>query len=112
MIGPGIKKTFSDVQRVTKYPTQAISRLWDQDVINLISSKGVVGVALENTAHHTLVRRFWRTYGILVLEDNRDLFPLAEDAQKVDSLDLLSSKKNLLISKRTNIDLVVDLEKE
>jgi hypothetical protein len=68
----------------------------------------VVGIAASQKEHHDYFRKFWNTYGLLVLEDVT--FPQPFPAHAIDFIELLSQKKVLSISTRSNIDWTPDFD--
>ena len=73
---------------------------------------GVVGIACNTIDEHNILRRFWHTYGIEVLEDVDNGLQLPNDAQTISFLELLSQKNTLSLSSKTNHELSINLESE
>ena len=99
------------LKKVCKYPFRHINQFWDHQVIDCIKKYGIVGIAAHTLQDHTLVRKFWHTYGTIVLEDADNGLTLPNDAQVISFLTLLESKSSLRMSKRTNIEFSVDYDK-
>jgi hypothetical protein len=105
-------KDIKFLSKVTKYPFRHITEHWDGQVIQCVSKFGIVGIASHSVSEHNLLRRFWHTYGVEVLEDVDNGLKLPDDAQTISFLSLLSHKRNLMVASKSNPSLSMDLDKE
>lgn len=108
--GKGLNKNLSFLKKTSKFPFISTRLFWDAQAIDLISSCGVVGIAAD-MEEHDLLRRFWNTYGLLVLEDDT-VGSLPYPAHGIDFTELLSNKHNLKTSTQSNIEWKHDFELE
>jgi hypothetical protein len=112
LVGRGMSKDLKFLKQVTKYPFRHITEHWDGQVVQCISKFGIVGIASNTVAEHNLLRRFWHTYGVDVIEDVDNGLKLPSDAQTISFLELLSHKHNLLLASKTNHELSIDCDLE
>lgn len=105
---PGNTSDFSYLSKVTKYPFSATVTPWEASVVDSIVKYKIVGIAASKKEHHSFFRRFWNTYGLLVLEDVT--FPQPDPARTIDFIELLTNKKYLAMAKRNNLEWVPDYD--
>ena len=110
LVGRGMSKDLKFLHQVTKYPFRHITEHWDGQVVQYIMKYGMVGIATSHRSEHTLLRRFWRTYGVTVLEDVDNGLSLPDDAQTISFLTLLSHKRNLMLSSSVSNEIDIELE--
>lgn len=105
---PGNTKDFHYLRKIAKYNFSATLTPWDASVIDAIIRSKIVGIAASKKEDHEFFRKFWNTYGLLVLEDVT--FPQPFPAHTIDFIELLSNKKYLSLSSRSNLEWKPDLE--
>lgn len=94
----GMGKDFHYLKQGTKYPFSPTLSHWESLVVDQITKCGIVGVACQSVHTHSMLRHFWNTYGIHVLENPQASLSLPKSALKTDFLKVLSQPKSLLWS--------------